>query len=245
MHLSRLYIENFRSIRKLDLQFGKGKNVIIGRNNAGKSNVIRALDIVLGEGSPAYARSENVTLDDFFTWHTTDDGEEVTHIADDLVIWCELSRDDNELLSYDDIYKCFGFKVRARITGWEKHNGRNKPVTEPDRFPAASTPDRLRDLFAIDEDASDTDYINPKLRHQNTFESAFEPCFRFAFVFYAKRNEHGKIDKSIRFLYRENDAADWVLAFSAPVRTELIQSANIPSFRDPQSQLRLPDTLDR
>ncbi len=47
MYLSRLYIRNYRSIKELDLRFEKGKNVIIGRNNAGKSNIIKALNIVL------------------------------------------------------------------------------------------------------------------------------------------------------------------------------------------------------
>ena len=69
MHVSRLYIVNYRSIRELDLRFEKGKNVIIGRNNCGKSNIIRALHIVLGETSPTYQKSENVALGDFHTWN--------------------------------------------------------------------------------------------------------------------------------------------------------------------------------
>jgi predicted ATP-dependent endonuclease of OLD family len=67
MYLSRIYIENFRSIQKLDLSFIKGKNIIIGRNNAGKSNIIKAIDLLLGESSPDYFKSENITDSDFFT----------------------------------------------------------------------------------------------------------------------------------------------------------------------------------
>ena len=43
----------------------------------------------------------------------------------------------------------------------------------------------------------------------------------------------------MRFLYREDGLSDWVLAFRAPIRNELLQSAIIPAFRDPGSQLRL------
>ena len=39
--------------------------------------------------------------------------------------------------------------------------------------------------------------------------------------------------------YRENDASDWIMSFNAPFRNEFLQSAIIPSFRDPQTQLRI------
>ena len=66
MHLSRLYIENYRSIEKIDLKFERGKNVIVGRNNSGKSNILKAIDLVLGEYSPTYNKSENIVESDFF-----------------------------------------------------------------------------------------------------------------------------------------------------------------------------------
>ena len=42
------------------------KNIIIGKNNSGKSNIMRAIDLMLGEKSPTYVNSENITEDDFF-----------------------------------------------------------------------------------------------------------------------------------------------------------------------------------
>lgn len=47
MYLSRLVIHNYRSIKYLDLGFAKGKNVIVGKNNAGKSNIINVLGDVV------------------------------------------------------------------------------------------------------------------------------------------------------------------------------------------------------
>jgi putative ATP-dependent endonuclease of OLD family len=61
MYLSRVFIKNYRSIKKVDISFKRGKNVIVGRNNSGKSNIVKAIDIVLGEKSPDWDKSENIT----------------------------------------------------------------------------------------------------------------------------------------------------------------------------------------
>lgn len=233
MHLSRLYIRGFRSIKEVDLHFQPGKNVIIGRNNAGKSNVIRAIDLVLGESSPTYARSENITLEDFYAWCDPELPQEERNVSpvDEIVIWCELSRDEGEALDYDEIYNCYGFKV------YSQGDWRNRV---PVRIDQAFVPDRLQaEVFSLNPDEVDTHYVNPKLRNQETFESQLEPCKHFGYAFCATRNESGRVAKEIRFLYRENKDSDWFLAFSAPIRNELLQSAIIPSFRDPQNQLRL------
>lgn len=60
MYLSKISIKNFRSIKDLTLVFQEEKNIIVGRNNSGKSNIIKALDIVLSEGSPTYQKSDNI-----------------------------------------------------------------------------------------------------------------------------------------------------------------------------------------
>ena len=87
MHVSRLYIRNFRSIKELDLVLHPGKNVIVGRNNCGKSNIMKALDIVMGDASPDYARSENITLNDFHTYNEIgEEGHATSTIAAELFI---------------------------------------------------------------------------------------------------------------------------------------------------------------
>src|SRR5712671_5085725 len=108
MYLSRLYIKNYRSIHELDLRFAKGKNVIIGRNNAGKSNIVKALDIVLGERTPTYPKLDNITENDFYSWKEGSNGETICRSSNDLFIWCELNRDVGEALNYQEIYKCYG-----------------------------------------------------------------------------------------------------------------------------------------
>jgi predicted ATPase len=52
MRITRLHIENYRSIKDLDFELGD-LCVLIGENNAGKSNILRALNLVLGEMWPS------------------------------------------------------------------------------------------------------------------------------------------------------------------------------------------------
>lgn len=50
--VNQIRIENFRSIEKLDLKLNS-INAFIGPNNAGKSNIIRALSLILGDSYPS------------------------------------------------------------------------------------------------------------------------------------------------------------------------------------------------
>ena len=86
MYLSRLYIKNFRSIKEIDLRFSEDKNVIVGRNNSGKSNIVAALDAVLSESSPTYHRTQNITESDFHAWKEVDaDGKTSLQKEDELL----------------------------------------------------------------------------------------------------------------------------------------------------------------
>lgn len=51
MAIRSLSIENYRSIEHIDVEFSS-VNALVGGNNAGKSNILRALNIVLGETWP-------------------------------------------------------------------------------------------------------------------------------------------------------------------------------------------------
>lgn len=59
MRLARIEIANFRSIQQLDMNFGIC-TILVGKNNSGKSNIVRAIDLALGE---KYIR---ITKNDFF-----------------------------------------------------------------------------------------------------------------------------------------------------------------------------------
>lgn len=48
MYISNISIKNFRSISKASVTLEKGKNVIIGKNNSGKSNILKAIQTIIG-----------------------------------------------------------------------------------------------------------------------------------------------------------------------------------------------------
>lgn len=52
MTIRRVSIENFRSIESLDMEFSTF-NALVGANNSGKSNILRALNVILGETWPS------------------------------------------------------------------------------------------------------------------------------------------------------------------------------------------------
>lgn len=66
MFIHKLIIKNFRNFREQEIEFNDGVNVIIGHNNAGKSNLLRALALVLDpQGSKrlgVYDFNKDVTL---------------------------------------------------------------------------------------------------------------------------------------------------------------------------------------
>lgn len=51
MYISKVKIKNYRSIKDLTINFNPGKNIIVCKNNSGKSNIIKAINIVLSENS--------------------------------------------------------------------------------------------------------------------------------------------------------------------------------------------------
>ena len=51
--LTRLYIENFALIERVEVEFGPGLNVVTGETGAGKSVLLGALDSILGGAASA------------------------------------------------------------------------------------------------------------------------------------------------------------------------------------------------
>jgi len=65
MHLESVEIKNFRSFKNLRVQLQPGLNVLVGRNNTGKTNLLKAIRHALG---PAASRGDSLWLDrdDFY-----------------------------------------------------------------------------------------------------------------------------------------------------------------------------------
>lgn len=59
MHLTGLVVRNYRSLEAVNIAFRTGLNVLVGKNNAGKSNIVEALAALLGEKWPTYLEFEH------------------------------------------------------------------------------------------------------------------------------------------------------------------------------------------
>lgn len=83
MYISKISIKNFKSIHSIDLNLSKGKNVLVGKNNAGKSNILKAIDLVIGETDPSWNKKDNISVNDF---HNKD-------VSKPIVIFLTLTRE--------------------------------------------------------------------------------------------------------------------------------------------------------
>lgn len=61
MYISHIKINGFRNFNNIDIEFNDGLNVLIGHNNAGKTNLIKALQLVI---EPHY-RYRRLNINDF------------------------------------------------------------------------------------------------------------------------------------------------------------------------------------
>src|ERR1700737_714036 len=65
MKLTRVQIRNFRSIREIDFPFPEVTLLgLLGANNAGKSNIVRAIDAICGEGW--FGKTDKLEQYDYF-----------------------------------------------------------------------------------------------------------------------------------------------------------------------------------
>ena len=80
MYLSTIEITNFRSLKELRVEFQTGLNVLVGRNNTGKTNLIHAIRHALG---PSASRGEALWLerDDFYRESVKDETERTISIT--------------------------------------------------------------------------------------------------------------------------------------------------------------------
>jgi len=79
--VKELKIKNFKSIEEQTITFNKGLNVLVGPNNAGKTNIIEAIDLLLGD---VYLPNFEATTDHFFN------GDENREISIEVILEGEI-----------------------------------------------------------------------------------------------------------------------------------------------------------
>ena len=215
MYISQIKIRNFRSLKSVDLSLHPGKNVIIGKNNSGKSNIIKALDYVLGERFPTYLTIPN---EDFHT--EIMEGEKIE--CKSFTILVELKHNDNprdfneeELLKY------------SRNTGFI-----------PLEIPIISNyTNDIDDAFHY----SDEKYSNKDKKWGNSAEisSYIQTADTVSIFLKAVREDGGEITKYFGIVLGYGMTKYFIFAPSKNLRESLVTSAIIPAIRSPYSELRV------
>ena len=95
MYISKVKIKGFRNFKEKESIFNDGINVIIGHNNAGKSNILKAISLVIDTQS-----SKRLEVSDFNQNVTL---EELKANPPTVVINLFISQSENEDTNSDDL----------------------------------------------------------------------------------------------------------------------------------------------
>lgn len=100
--LKKITIEGFRSIsEQIVINFPENKPIVlIGENNSGKSNIIRAIELMFGEFHPKYKKLED------YDYYKRDTNNQV-------IIEATITGLHGTLSNYGKQYNCSGFKFRS------------------------------------------------------------------------------------------------------------------------------------
>lgn len=133
MYISKFSAFNYRSLKHITIRLEDGKNVIVGKNNSGKSNIIKGLEILIGEKFPSY---QNITDNDFYTFEelNPDTGELKEKISDNLYLEAELTGRDFDENLIKSIKKKTSF---SKVKTWDKlykKNGEEEVIINYDFF---------------------------------------------------------------------------------------------------------------
>jgi len=115
IYIKQLRIKNFKSIEDETIEFNKWLNVIVGPNNAGKTNIMEAIDLLLGD---VYLPNFEPSTDHFFN------GEENREIIIEAII------EGDEL---KEINSEFNSSVTIRFQ-FSKQNGGSFEVKKNDKW---------------------------------------------------------------------------------------------------------------
>lgn len=95
MYISNIHIQNYRGFQSLSVDFKDGINILIGPNNSGKSNLLRALALIFDGKS-----RKQLTVDDFHNGITL---ENLKKHSPKITITVILSQSNGEDLMGDEL----------------------------------------------------------------------------------------------------------------------------------------------
>ena len=106
MYISKVKIKGFRNFKENEILFNDGINVIIGHNNAGKSNVLKALSLVIDSQS-----SKRLDISDFNQNTTLAD---LKANSPKITIGLSISQSKDEDINSDDLVTVGNYLIRLK-----------------------------------------------------------------------------------------------------------------------------------
>jgi len=234
MNVSQVFINNYKSLKNINLRLEKGKNVIVGKNNSGKSNIISALNLLFGDKFPSYINFDD---NDFYTCNVV----------------------NNETGEIKEITSNY-FYIHAKLEGKDFDIGELKKIKKSIAFSLLSNPKALIDttngcvdyefLTNLDEIETSNKISTITLKKNNgePYTAKTKWLKSEALIEFLKSAEYIVVffckarcsDNSGFGLFVVNSLDCWVSHFfSNKLRDSLITTAIIPAFRNPKDELRL------
>ena len=99
MRLKRLSVRNYRTLEDLDLEFPNYYTAISGRNDSGKTNVVRAIRCLMRDADPyGYMEPEFSLSDDYTKWVDSGDDREMS-IEVELTVFADADAGLHQFIS--------------------------------------------------------------------------------------------------------------------------------------------------
>ena len=229
MYISKLIIKNYKSIKDEVFLFNKGINILVGKNNAGKSNIVSALNEILGDKYSSTAYEDKI----FFTDGTSILEKNFKIIAEiDEIKNLDYSLLDNIKKSTGliNITDYFNENEEKFESEWLIKDDDELKESYPELFNFRGTnllewkkKEELKDIFDNTKKLwiykyynkdEDTNLYNIILKVEDTIESPFSPII--------------KREKYYRMLY-----------INPNIKATLMTSLLIPAFRTTETTLKI------
>jgi len=223
MYISGVKIRNYRSLKAVDLNFHEGKNVIVGKNNSGKSNIIKAIDLVVGEKYPTY---QTFDMNDFYA--EKNDESELSHSSSFTII-LELKHGFSDELSYCE-EELLGY---TRSIPFFTH--RHVPIINP------GTND-INDVFLYYDGKyvkGAPNYIqNDWCTASNMSKMLSDKANTISIYLHVVREGHEFI-RYFGIILQKGPICHFIYAINNNLRNCLLTSVIIPAIRSPYSNLKI------
>lgn len=237
MYISKLFVKNFRSLKEVKIDLFQGKNVFVGKNNSGKSNILKALNILVGERHPGYMKfSDN----DFYTTTSLVDGKQEEQIEDNIYIEVEISgrNFDEELIQ--SIKKNTAFSQLVDISdAYEKAGDGSISVNYP-LFQSLDDLEGRDEIAEIELMARSGRPYTSKVKWASSTEllRMVKEANRLKLFF--SKNRHNEDDKGYGLMIIDNQRNAWISHYLPKnLRQSLVTTTIIGALRNTKSELRL------